>query len=40
MNRPRERHACSLVEDDERLSELVRSYLDSNGFDVAGGVSR
>ena len=23
-----------LVEDDERLSELVRSYLDSNGFDV------
>ena len=24
-----------LVEDDERLSELVRSYLDSNGFDVA-----
>lgn len=24
-----------LVEDDERLSELVRSYLDSNGFEVA-----
>ncbi len=24
-----------LVEDDERLSELVRSYLDGNGFDVS-----
>ncbi len=24
-----------LVEDDQRLSELVRSYLDSNGFDVS-----
>jgi DNA-binding response OmpR family regulator len=24
-----------LVEDDERLSELVRSYLDGNGFEVA-----
>ncbi len=33
--RPRDRPRVLLVEDDERLSELVRSYLDSNGFDVA-----
>jgi DNA-binding response OmpR family regulator len=31
MSRPR----VLLVEDDERLSELVRSYLDANGFDVS-----
>ena len=30
-----ERPKILLVEDDQRLSELVRSYLDSNGFDVA-----
>lgn len=34
-DRPRDRPRVLLVEDDERLSELVRSYLDSNGFDVA-----
>ena len=35
VERPRERPHVLLVEDDERLSELVRSYLDSNGFEVA-----
>jgi DNA-binding response OmpR family regulator len=34
-DRPRDRPRVLLVEDDERLSELVRSYLDSNGFEVA-----
>jgi DNA-binding response OmpR family regulator len=33
-DRPRDRPRVLLVEDDERLSELVRSYLDGNGFDV------
>jgi two-component system OmpR family response regulator/two-component system response regulator RstA len=33
-DRLRDRPRVLLVEDDERLSELVRSYLDSNGFDV------
>src|SRR5262245_20583242 len=31
VSRPR----VLLVEDDERLSELVRSYLDGNGFDIS-----
>ncbi len=35
VDRPRERPRVLLVEDDERLSELVRSYLDSNGFEVS-----
>lgn len=35
VERPHERPRVLLVEDDERLSELVRSYLDSNGFEVA-----
>jgi two-component system OmpR family response regulator/two-component system response regulator RstA len=30
----RERPRVLLGEDDQRLSELVRSYLDNNGFDV------
>ncbi len=34
-DRNRERPRVMLVEDDERLSELVRSYLDGNGFDVS-----
>jgi DNA-binding response OmpR family regulator len=34
-DRPRDRPRVLLVEDDERLSELVRSYLDGNGFQVS-----
>ena len=34
-DRLRDRPRVLLVEDDQRLSELVRSYLDSNGFDVS-----
>lgn len=33
-DRLRERPRVLLVEDDERLSELVRTYLDGNGFEV------
>lgn len=31
---PKDRPKVLLVEDDQRLSELVRSYLESNGFQV------
>jgi len=34
-DRLRERPRVLLVEDDQRLSELVRSYLDTHGFDVS-----
>src|SRR4051794_20912046 len=34
-DRLRDRPRVLLVEDDQRLAELVRSYLDSNGFHVS-----
>lgn len=34
-DRPNDRPKVLLVEDDQRLSELVRSYLDTHGFDVS-----